>query len=216
MIHFLKSWQMTHKNSVSGSSLEWKLNSMESKAQQVIVDRAWTTRRSNRLHLGGQILILAARSATGQLSLGKWVIKHNNWVLNMRNASMIHLIRQSNSQKVAYINLHSQDSWVTKWRQKSKRLIINPPSKAMWHNFRRFYGFEECDESTRLGRLGCGAISFESQTWDHNRRYACAKLSYSKATPEGTWQSLHCSVHEIRGRSCWVDGPEARRWLSVI
>ena len=133
MIHFLKSWQMTHKNSVSGSWLEWKLNSMESKAQQVIVDRAWTTRRSNRLHLGGQILTLAAQSAMVQHSLEKWVIKHNNnWVLNMRNASMIHLIRQSNSQKVASTNLHSQDSWVTKWRQKSKRLIINPPSKAMW------------------------------------------------------------------------------------
>ena len=125
---------MTHKNSVSGSSQEWKLNSMESN-QQVLVDKAWTIRRNNRPHLGGKILTLAVRSAMGQHSLGKWVIKHNNWVLNMRNASMIHLIRQSNSRIIASTNPHSQDSWVTKWRQKSKLLIINPLWKAMWREY---------------------------------------------------------------------------------
>ena len=79
MIHFLKSWRMTHKSSVSGNSLESKLILVRNWDQHIIADKAWINRLNQNWRLIGiKTKAQAALSATLQPSRGKWVAQHNN------------------------------------------------------------------------------------------------------------------------------------------
>ena len=193
---------MIHKSSASGSSRESKQSSKVNKAKQTLADQAWIISWRSRNRLGGR-MVLAARSATV-----------NNSVLNMRNAWMISLIWQSNSQIIASFNLHIQDSLVNKWRQKRKLLIISRLRKAMWREYlAKWVGAWSdliCALNMRSLQMTCAWLLIQSQsnTWGSLTITSLHSSQDMRVTVPGRWtRSTALTISYITFSTCKLREP---------